>query len=458
VTQPEPQALRHATVNNDPATALSPIVAHDFSDRPYWWDAAPPDMFEAVRGPESHDVAIIGSGLTGLRAALDLARGGARVVVLERDAAGAGASRRNAGFLGRVLKKSYSDLARKFGDDYAHRVYSELHEAYASTMAFIRAEGIECYAQECGRFIAATSAAHLNILVEDAEKLAEVFGYDHRVLTADRVREEMGSDAYCGGVVVPDLGSVHPGLYHKGLLDRAITSGVTVRTQSPVTGIVRQAGGRRFSVTTPGGAIEADHLVMATNGYTPRGFSWHARRVIPFTGYMAATEPLSEAMLDELIPRNRTIIDSDTNIDFFRRAPDSPRLLFGGDTGSGAVTPADIARRMHEVLVRAFPQAAGVRLSRIWSGQCAGTFDMMPHLGQNDGIWYGLGYNFAGVPMGTYFGARIADQILNPQARDSIFMSRRFPTAPLYDGNPWFVPLVMKVFDWHDRYLASKVV
>ena len=97
---------------------------------------------------------------------------------------------------------------------------------------------------------------------------------------------------------------------------------------------------------------------------------------------------------------------------------------------------------------------ADVKLSHVWTGQCAGTFDMMPHIGCHDGIWYGMGYNFAGVPMGSFFGLKIAQKILGLPVDASAFESATFSTLPFYRGSPWFLPLAMRYFAWKDARLA----
>jgi len=207
-------------------------------------------------------------------------------------------------------------------------------------------------------------------------------------------------------------------------------------------------------VTPAAGQTRAQDVVVATNGYTPTSLPWHARRVIPFVGYMAATEKLPPELLEKQLPRRRTVIDSNLDIDFFRPAPDQPRLLFGGATANGLEDPAAIAALLHRRLARALPDLADVKLSHVWTGQCAGTFDMMPHIGCHDGVWYGMGYNFAGVPMGSFFGLRIAQRILGLPEGTTAFEAAAFPTLPLYRGNPWFLPLAMRYFAWKDARLA----
>lgn len=427
---------------------MKDLLTTDFRNAPYWWDAAP--LSESAGGAlaPSYDAVIVGSGYTGLRAALTLARAGRSVAVLDKELPGHGASRRNAGFLGRTLKKSYIELKAAKGAAYAAAIYRDLSMAYESTLAFIAEEGIDCHSVRCGRLIAATSAAHYAGLERELAGMKADLGLPYSMVSRGRLREEMATDLYEGGAVIPDLGSLHPGLYHRGLMECALSAGVTILGNCEVTAI---AQGR---VTTTTGETRARDVVVATNGYTPKSLRWHARRVIPFVGYMAATEPLPPALLEKQLPHRRTVIDSNLDIDFFRPAPDSPRLLFGGATANGLKDPEAIAALLHGRLARALPDLADVKLSHVWTGQCAGTFDMMPHIGCHDGIWYGMGYNFAGVPMGSFFGLKIAQRILGLPAPASAFESAAFPTLPFYRGSPWFLPIAMRYFAWKDARLA----
>ncbi len=436
---------------------MTDLLTTGFRNAPYWWDAAP--LGEPAGGALAHsyDVVVVGSGYTGLRAALTLARAGRSVAVFDRERPGYGASRRNAGFLGRTLKKSYIELKASKGADYAAAIYRDLVAAYESTLDFIQEEGIDCHAVRCGRLIAATSPAHHALLDRELAGMKADLGLPYSMLPRERLREEMASDLYHGGAVIPDLGSLHPGLYHRGLMERALAAGVAIFGSREVMAI-GQIGraNERFQITTAGGQTRARDVIVATNGYTPKSLPWHARRLIPFVGYMAATETLPPALLAKQLPHRRTVIDSNLDIDFFRPAPDSPRLLFGGATANGLEDPAAIAGLLHGRLRRALPDLADVKLSHVWTGQCAGTFDMMPHIGRHDGLWYGMGYNFAGVPMGSFFGLKIAQKILGLPDGATAFEQDTFPTLPLYRGDPWFLPLAMRWFAWKDAKLARR--
>jgi glycine/D-amino acid oxidase-like deaminating enzyme len=432
---------------------MEDILAPNFRDTPYWWDAARPTPVETAL-PANCDVAIIGSGFTSLRAALTLLRAGRNVAVFDKEDPGFGASRRNAGYLGRTLKKSFDVLLASHGLDYALAIYRDLDAALQNTRAFIAEEGIDCHATRCVRFIAATSPSHYEAMAKELASMKRHLGFDFVMVPKTEQHREFASDIYFGGAVIPDLGSLHPGLYHRGLLDRVLAAGALVLGRTEVRQIGRRSAAG-FQIVTDRGTVEAGEVVIATNGYTPRQFPWQARRVIPFTGYMAATEELPASLLAKVIPGRRTVLDSNIDIDFFRPAPDSPRILFGGATGSGLKGTDQIARKLQGILGRVLPDLAGKRLSHVWSGQCAGTFDMMPHIGQAEGIWYAMGYNFAGVPMGSFLGEKLAQKILGLAEGKTAFDIAPFPTRPFYRGNPWFVPLAMRWFRRQDRRLAK---
>ncbi|MCR8548143.1 FAD-binding oxidoreductase [Salipiger sp. P9] len=436
----------------------SGIFADDFVAEPYWWMAAPPLDPDATEMPDfsrGTDVAVVGGGITGIVAALHLARAGTQVTVLDSQRIGEGAARRSAGFLVRTCRRSVETLTKDGGREYALGVYGEYNEALTSLIDFIQAEEIRCHMQVCGRVTVANSKRHLDAVIEEYEQKRQALGYPYSVLNKDQARAELNSDAYCGGVYVPDLGAIHPGLYHDALVQKAIAAGVRF---APLTAVSRiESKGAKKIVHSSRGPLEAGQVIMATNGYTTRDFGWMARRVIPFRGYMIATEELPAELIEKVMPHRRTYSDAAMNVDFARPAPDTSRILLGGKTGSTA-DAATIAQELYAKFTRLFPDLRGVRLSRAWHGNCAATFDFLPHIGTRDGIHYALGYNFTGISLSTHFGRKLAARALGTGGHESIFdaASHRFPTTPLYTGSPWFVPWVMRYYDWQDRRLAKR--
>jgi glycine/D-amino acid oxidase-like deaminating enzyme len=438
-------------------SSLESVIAHDYLEQPYWWDAASPvdEQLQTVPLPSGTvDAVIIGSGITGVVAALKLARAGSKVIVIDMQAIGEGAARRNAGYIGRTLKRSVSWLERELGPGRGAAIYKELNAALVQVGQLISDEHIRCYHELCGRFIAANSPAHFKLLIDDLEDMRRRLGFTYHAVGKADMSTELASDRYFGGAVIPDLGSIHPGLYHKGLVEKARAAGVEFQPHTEVFSFTGGDGVKK--ITTSRGTLQARHLAVTTNGYTTPNLDWHARRVVPFRGFVIATEILPRELIDRVLPKRRTYLDTKMNIDFIRTAPDSERILFGGMTGSQAPTATAMVPALYKRLTTILPDLKGVRISRAWLGQCAGTMDFMPHIGVQDDVHYAMGYNFAGVPIGTSFGAKIAARILRHNDTESEFDTRSFAAIPFYNGSPWFVPWVMKYFDWQDRRVAGE--
>jgi len=426
------------------------LLAPDFRTEPWWWTAAPRPNSNPADVPAHADVAIVGSGYTGLSAALTLARAGRSVAIFDTDVAGYGASTRNAGFVGKTLKHSFSSLVEAHGLDTALAYYGEMQEAFDTVADIVRDEQLQCHFNMGGRFMAARTPAQYDAMARELDLKRTHLGDDYEMVPAAKVSDELGSEIFVGGAVVPQLASIHPGLYQLGLLDRVSKAGAKVVDQTPVTAIAR--AGEGFDVTTTRGTCRAGDVIVATNGYTGKESPWQRRRLISFRGFMIATEELDEDRFKRLMPKDRVIHDFNNNLIFMRRAPDARRILFGGLTGTMTDDLTGMARRLRAKLATVFPDLADVRISRSWSGYCAGTFDLFPHIGTREGVHYALGYCFAGLPMGTYLGRKAAFKVLGDRRADTIFADNEFPARWWYGGGtPWFVPAYMAWLNFLDR-------
>ena len=435
------------------AAPSAPVFAPDFKETPYWWDAAPPTKPEPRMPPPRADVAIVGAGITGLNAALVLARAGRSVVAFDAGDLGHGASTRNAGYVGRSLKHSFGDLMRRHGTDYAVAVYREMQAAFHAVVERVREEQIDCGFKICGRLVLTKAKRQYDDLERELALREKHLGAQFSMLPRARIREEIASDLYCGAALIPDLGSIHPGLYHRGLLERARAAGVEFIGGTKVEHVAPLEGGG-FELRTALGTTRARDVLVATNGYTGDLLPWLQRRLIPFDAYMIATEPLAPESMRRLLPTDRTYIDHVHDIISMRRSPDGTRILFLWRTGTRPTGARAKGAQLREDAARIVPEIAGLKLTHSWTGRCAATFDLWPHILTRDGIHFAGGYNFAGVPMGTYLGGKAAHRILGSPEGKTVFAERGFPTAPFYSGNPWFVPLVMKWYGWQDRWAS----
>ena len=412
---------------------------------PYWWDRTPPEPAAAVDLPGRADVVVVGSGYTGLSAGLRLARAGREVVVLEAETAGWGCSSRNGGQISTSIKPEEDDLARRHGADVARDVVAEGRAALAWIGDFVREEGIDCDFRVPGRFHAAHSRAAYERLARSIDDRA---GEAWAVPRADQHRE-IGTDAYCGGVVYSSHASVDPARLHRGLLDRARAAGVILVTGCRASRLAR--AGRGTTVSTSRGDIEAGAVIVATNGYTDGLVPWLRRRVIPIGSYMIATEPLGPGVLDRLLPTDRVISDTRDVVYYYRTSPDRTRILFGGRVTTGEASPLRAGTLLRRDLVRLFPELSGVGISHSWMGFVAYTFDRLAHVGEHDGVHYAMGYCGSGVSMACYLGTRLGQQVLGrPEGRTG-FDRVPFSTRPLYTGRPWFLPAAVAWYRWRDR-------
>lgn len=416
---------------------------------PYWWRAAPLDREPAPPPPDRADVAIVGAGLTGLVAAAHLALGGRQVAVFDAGEPGCGASTRNAGYVGRSLKHGFGELIQKKGLDTARRRYGELMEAFVAVRDTVERFGIDCHYRQQGRLLLATSPAMFDDMAREYALREKHLGESFSAIGRAEQGLEIGSDRYHGGIRIDDHAGLHPGLYHRGLLDAARAAGVTLCSHTPVLGVRPEPHG--FEVRVPGATIQARDVIVATNGYTGSAFPWLQRRLIPFDAYQAVSAPLDAGQVRELLPGDRTFIDWNFDVDWFRRAPDDPtRILFGGLTGGRNQNLQQMAQRLRARMLRIFPDLTALRVDHVWTGKCAGTFDVTPCIGRHEGIHFAGGYCFVGVPMGTLFGLKLARRLLGKPGGESAF-DRPLPTLPLYRGNAWFVPWAIRWMSRHDH-------
>lgn len=416
------------------------------------WSVTAPELpsFAGRPLPGRTDVVIVGGGYTGLSAALRLAKLGASVAVLEKETIGWGASSRNGGMVLTGHKHGIVEMTHVFGAERARELWNASLAALETVATIIEDEKIDCDFARRGHFDAAYKPAHMRHLEAAHELLEREFDYPTRVVTAEKLRDELDTDFYYGGLVDERSAGLHPAKYVRGLANAAARAGAELHDGTPANEIEKTAGG--FVVKTPRGNILANDVIAATNGYTGSATPQFQKRIIPIGSYIIATEPLDPQLARQLIPNNRMVFDTKNFLYYFRRSPDD-RIVFGGRAAFFPATPntvresADILRKG---MLRVFPQVDRYPTAYAWGGIVGFTFDIYPHAGQMDGMYYAMGYAGHGVALSTYLGQQIANRIAG-QAWQNPFEGMSFPTMPLYGGNPWFLPfaaLYYRFLDW----------
>lgn len=434
---------------------MNDIFHPEFSTDPYWWVAAKPTAEGSMPVPEETDVAIIGSGYTGLHAAMTLADQGHRVTVFEAKEFGHGASSRSGGHVscGYSVGKSSADgkpspLLKKLGAERFNKLYSEAFESFTYLEDVIEREKINCHFVKGGRFVAAYVPQHLDGLKAKIPLLDRDGLSGCKIISKDQQREEIGSSFFHGGMVIERSGKLHPALYHRGLLEACKRRGVTLCANAPVRDV--RPDGSGFRLMAGDVEVRAAEVLLSTNAYSKRPSRWLRRRVIPLSSCIIATEQLDEALIARLIVNDRSINDTKRVINYFRVSPDGKRLLFGGRESFFTDKPRESGRRLHAKMTRIFPELAKVKITHSWSGKVAMTFDHLPHIGVENGIHYAAGCNGSGVAMMSYLGSRIGAKIAGENA-PSAFDGLVFPTRPSYTGKTWFMPIVGEYFKTRDK-------
>jgi glycine/D-amino acid oxidase-like deaminating enzyme len=422
-------------------------------ERNYWLDTVEQPA-AAAEGPlpASVDVAIVGAGFTGLSAARSLARQGATVAVLEAETLGWGASSRNGGMVLTGLKVGAGELLARYGRERARRLYAASLAAIDCVEAIVREEAIACDFARCGHLEVASKPAHYASFARSVEVAEREFQHALRLVPRDALRAEIGSDAYFGGLVDETSAGLNPARYVAGLARAAARAGARLFEGARVNAIAPQPAG--FRLDTARGPLAARDVLVATSGYTSPVTPVFQRRIVPIGSYIIATEPLPPGLAAEVSPRARMIFDSRHFLAYYRLTPDR-RMLFGGRAAFFPETPSTVresAGLLWTAMLKVFPQLASIPTAYAWGGTLDFAFDLMPHAGRHDGLWYALGYAGHGVALATYLGSLLGSALAG-RPEDNPFGEITFPLAPLglYNGTPWFLPfaeLWYKFLDW----------
>ena len=403
----------------------------------YWSDTVSDEALKRLqlKGAQKADVAIIGAGFTGLSAALALAEAGVSVKVLDAGFPGWGASGRNGGFccLGGA-KASDTMLDRQHGKP-ARLAYRRAEVAAVQHVAnLINTHSIQADIHSNGE----TQLAHKASIRfdDDARAIEESYGVTPTLHSKQDLPALGMSGQFHRAITTPIGFGLNPRKYLAGLLMAAEAAGVQVFGHSPVSKIDRTES---YSLKTPQGALTADQLIIATNGYSSEDVPpWMAARYMPAQSSVIVTRELSDTEIANSWSSDQAAYDSRTLLHYFRLMPNR-RFLFGmrGGLMSSQGAEARNKRKIRADFEAMFPAWAEVETPYYWSGMVCLATGLTPFAGpipDMPGAYAGFAYHGNGVAMGSYTGALLADQILNAKKLHTpMLMSKppkRFPLGP----------------------------
>jgi glycine/D-amino acid oxidase-like deaminating enzyme len=424
-------------------TTRASAKATDVKTISYWLDTATPSGdYRHTTLPKHVDVVVVGAGFTGLSAALHVAKLGKSVAVVEANTVNWGASGRNGGMATTGLAIGFRKAIKRYGEERAIAYFREYNHAIDLIENLVADNDLQVDYARAGKMGLAWKPEHFEGFKATAESLKRLVDQPVEIVPKSEIRREIGSDIYHGAMVDPLGAGLHVGKFGHELGRLALEAGATIHENAAVVDVKRIGRGYTHDVVTSRGTIRADKVIVGTSGYTGRPFGWMQRRVVPVGSYIIVTEPLPQAVVDELLPNRRLASDSKNFLYYFRITPDN-RLLFGG-RARFAISSPDSDLKSGEILKKAmaevFPQLKDTRVDYTWGGLVDISMDQMVHAGEHDGLFYSLNYSGHGVQMATWMGKVMAD-VVGGNSGANIWSDLSNPAVPGHFGPPWFLPL-----------------
>lgn len=428
------QTLSRYDPQYDPLVAPNPGHGRDYA--PTYWVASagmPPEDDAPVSNDIDTDVVIIGSGSTGIAAALYLAEDhGIKAIVLEANQKAWGCSSRSGGqgqnASGRLSRSQWID---RWGIDVAKNLDTEIRRGFDNFKQLTKE--IECEAYDGGHLYLAHRPKKLDYLRNLTQVRNDVFGYKSRMLSAAEVRETYCDEREQVGAMFEEEGvGVHPLKFTFGLIRKARSLGVKVHPSSPVEGWETVNG--IHHLRTPGGTVRAKRVVVCTGGYT--GQKLHSvvnNKILPILSNSVVTRPLTDAEMKACNFQSKTFMTDTRTLRFYYRLLEGNRLQLGSRssiTGADAEEPAHL-KLLTDAIARKFPPLAGIKIDYSWWGWVDVSHDMMPRITRPDPtqrVWYAVGYGGNGVSFSTWAGKRLAQLVAGKDVGQEVF------NLPIYNS------------------------
>ncbi|WP_020683975.1 NAD(P)/FAD-dependent oxidoreductase [Marinobacterium rhizophilum] len=390
----------------------------------------------ALESEVQADVCIVGAGYTGLSTALHLSEQGFKVVVLEANRIGFGASGRNGGQIVHSYSRDIDFIERHYGQATGKAMGAMAFEGGKIIRRLVRDYDIQCDLKDGGIFAACNNKQFAELKGKKA--LWEANGHrELELLSAEETRGYIGTSRYTGALLDKSGGHFHP-------LNLVLGEARAVESLGGViyegSGAVKIEEGSQVRVHTQKGCVTASFVVVAGNAYLGDLVPKLQSKAMPCGTQVVTTEPLSEALQQELLPHGQCVEDCNYLLDYFRLSGDG-RLIYGGGVTYGAREPDKIESLIVPKMLKTFPQMKNVKVDFAWTGNFLLTLMRLPQFGRvgaHSNIYYAQGYSGHGVTCSHLAGKVLSDAIQGQAERYDVMAS--LPQYPFVGGRMMRVP------------------
>jgi gamma-glutamylputrescine oxidase len=410
----------------------------------YAASANPTSLHPPLSGEIAADVCVVGGGIAGCSTALHLAERGYKVVLLEANRVGWGASGRAGGQVLTGFASGQHKLVRQIGAGVARQMWDISVEAIALLKGLVQRHAIECDLHS-GTVHAAIKPRHRAELLEELEETRALYDYEElQFLERAEIEGLLATRKYRAGVFDTGSAHLHPLNYTLGLAEAARGSGVQIFEHSAATKIGSESA---QCVATSRGRVNAPFIVLCCNAYVGALAPSLGSRIMPVGTYMIATQPLGQQRAEDLIKRNVAVSDANFVLDYFRRSADH-RLLFGGRVSYSGLSSLGIAAVTRRRMLNVFPQLADVPIDYAWGGYVDITMSRAPDFGRiGSNVYYLQGFSGHGLALATIAGKLVAEAIRGQAERFDLFTKLKHRNFP---GGPWLrTPALVLAMLWY---------